>query len=117
VRPEGFRERLHEEFDDAIYGMKAWSQAVPWLTVFGGVGLVITGWANRDPAMFASGATAVVVAFIPRAKPQFVYEVARTIAIRAGWIALPASEDPLVNLRSQEHVHRSGCEDSGDPKP
>jgi hypothetical protein len=85
---------IRDQVDDARYQVRAWSQGVAWTTVIGGLGLVLTGWATRNSVMFSSGLTAVVVAFFPRARSKFIYEVANTWTMKKGWRPLPKSERP-----------------------
>lgn len=84
-----------EAVADAVYGARAWAQTVSWSVVLGGVGSILTGLSQHNAAALASGVTAVVVAFIPRARPLWVYAVAQTWAMRQGWGAVPASERPF----------------------
>jgi len=69
---------------------------VAWTAAISGLGLILTGWANKNTVMFSSGVAATVVAFIPRARAKFVYEVANSWTMKQGWKRVPESERPLV---------------------
>ena len=86
-----------DDVADAVFQARARARAqgVAWLTVIVGIGMVIAGLVQHNAALFSSGVTAVVVAFIPRCRPVWAYEIARTWAIKRGWTAAPAEERPL----------------------
>lgn len=84
-----------ERAEDALYDVRAWSQSISWSVVLGGLGMALTGWAQHDTALLASGVTAVVVAFLPRARPEWIKQVVRTWGMKQGWTAVPAEERPL----------------------
>lgn len=84
-----------ERAQDLVYDARAWSQGLAWTTICAGLGMFFTGLATRDAALLSSGVTAVIVAFIPRVRPVWAYQVAMTWAIKQGWAAVPAEERPL----------------------
>lgn len=92
-------ETYRERAEDAVYGVRAWTQSISWTVVLGGIGMALTGWAQHDTTMLASGATALVVAFLPRARPLWVREVVKTWAMKQGWAAIPAEERPIEPAR------------------
>jgi hypothetical protein len=89
------RETYRERAEDIVYDVRAWSQSISWSVVLGGLGAALTGWAQHDTALLASGVTALVVAFLPRARPAWIGGVVRTWAMARGWTAVPAEERPL----------------------
>jgi hypothetical protein len=84
-----------ERVADLAYDARAKAQTLAWTAIFAGLGMFFTGLATHDSALFASGITAVVVAFIPRCRPLWAYQVAMTWAMARGWTAVPAEERPL----------------------
>lgn len=84
-----------ERVADMAYDARAKAQAFSWTVVIGGLGAALTGWAQHDTALLCSGVTAIVVAFIPRARPLWVHAVVQTWLMQRGWTAVPAEERPL----------------------
>jgi hypothetical protein len=87
---------IRDELADARYQARAWAQSVAWLNALAGLGMVATGYARRDATLFASGVAVTVAAFLPRLRGEWVYEVARTWAMKRGWVPVPPDELPTL---------------------
>jgi hypothetical protein len=92
---------IRDDLADARYAVLAWTQGVAWMTALAGLGMVATGYARRDSTLFASGVSVAVSAFLPRLKPLFAFEIARTLAMKWGWATAPAPEYPTTPPREE----------------